>query len=88
MSTTRRRIQHPWRLPWNHCGTVYRLGLDAGYNVVTMQGLISGAPMKKDAESNSCEPDNISMPDNVTFIPHSDTLIIGEDTTYHQNDMI
>lgn len=76
------------RLPWNHCGTVYRLGLDAGYNVVKMQGLISGTPMPKDADGNSCTLDNISMPDNVTFIPNSDTLIIGEDTSYHQNDMI
>jgi len=44
--------------------------------------------MDKDEHGNSCTLDGISMPDNVTFIPNTDTLIIGEDTSYHQNDMI
>jgi len=44
--------------------------------------------MTKDASGNSCELDNISMPDNLTFIPKTGTLIIGEDTSYHQNDVI
>ena len=71
----------------NHCGVVYKMALD-GYNVTTMESLVEGTPMDKDASGNSCELDNISMPDNVTFIPNTDTLIIGEDTSYHQNDMI
>jgi len=38
--------------------------------------------------ANECDLDGISEPDNLTFIPGYDTLIIGEDTGKHQNDMI
>jgi hypothetical protein len=38
--------------------------------------------------SNDCDLDAISEPDNITFMPGYDTLIIGEDTGRHQNDMI
>jgi len=38
--------------------------------------------------SNNCDLDGISEPDNVTFMPGYATLIIGEDTGQHQNDMI
>ncbi|HIP02567.1 MAG TPA: DUF839 domain-containing protein [Campylobacterales bacterium] len=72
----------------NYCGVVYKMALDNGYNVTKMSTLIAGTPMEKDANGNSCKLDNISMPDNLTFIPNTDTLIIGEDTGYHQNDMI
>lgn len=71
----------------NHCGVVYKMALDA-YNVTTMESMVVGTPMEKDADGNSCSLDNISMPDNLTLIPESNTLIIGEDTSYHQNDMI
>lgn len=71
----------------NHCGVVYKMALD-GYNITTMKSMIEGTPMAEDASGNSCELDNISMPDNLTFIPNTNTLIIGEDTSYHQNDMI
>jgi len=76
------------RLNYNYCGVVYKMTLDNGYNVTKMSTLIAGTPMEKDADGNSCRLDNISMPDNLTFIPNADTLIIGEDTSYHQNDMI
>lgn len=71
----------------NHCGVVYKMALD-GYNITTMKSMIEGTPMAEDASGNSCKLDNISMPDNLTFIPNTNTLIIGEDTSYHQNDMI
>ncbi len=71
----------------NHCGVVYKMALD-GYNITTMESLVEGEGMEADASGNTCRLDKISMPDNVTFIPNTDTLIIGEDTSYHQNDMI
>ncbi len=41
------------------------------------------------AEVNSCYINGIANPDNLTFIPGYDTLIIGEDTgDGHQNDVI
>jgi secreted PhoX family phosphatase len=74
-------------LDYNRCGVVYRMELN-GYDVVSMEGLVVGTPMDKDLNGNSCNLNNISMPDNLTFIPNTDTLIIGEDTNYHQNDMM
>ena len=71
----------------NHCGVVYKMVLD-GCNITKMESMIEGTPMDKDADGNSCRLDNISMPDNLTFMPNTDTLIIGEDTSYHQNDMV
>ncbi|ADO75032.1 Alkaline phosphatase [Stigmatella aurantiaca DW4/3-1] len=41
------------------------------------------------ATGNVCSVNGIANPDNVTFIPGYDTLLIGEDTTDgHQNDMV
>ncbi|MGY9046903.1 hypothetical protein P775_25875 [Puniceibacterium antarcticum] len=41
------------------------------------------------AEVNTCDIDGIANPDNVTYIPGYNTVIIGEDTgSGHQNDVI
>jgi len=80
------------KLPKNSCGTVFGLTLDSNYVATKMAGVVSGTPKTYDASSpyvsNTCDVDNISEPDNVTFIPGYKTLIIGEDTSRHQNDMI
>jgi hypothetical protein len=41
-----------------------------------------------EVEYNSCDVDGISNPDNVAMIPEYNQLIIGEDTSKHQNDML
>lgn len=80
------------KLPKNICGTVYALDLDSNYVAKNMYGLVSGTPKTYDASSpfasNKCDVDGISEPDNLTFMPGYKTLIIGEDTGNHQNDMI
>lgn len=80
------------RLPENLCGTVYALQLDGNYVATKMNGEISGTPKTYDIASpyasNKCDIDGISEPDNLTFMPGYKTLIIGEDTGNHQNDMI
>lgn len=89
-------------VPYNYCGTVYALDLDENYIATSMRGVISGIPrlIKRGAKAdnpypangpysaNECDVNGISEPDNVTFIPGFKTLIIGEDTGRHQNDMI
>ncbi|PTV95469.1 hypothetical protein C8J27_104105 [Rhodobacter aestuarii] len=41
------------------------------------------------AEANSCDINGIANPDNITYMPGTNTLIIGEDTgSGHQNDVI
>ncbi|MGD2117901.1 MAG: DUF839 domain-containing protein [Chromatiales bacterium] len=89
-------------VPYNYCGTVYGLDLDDNYVAHNMYGVVNGIPRtysrgaladnKYDADgpyaANNCDLNGISEPDNVTFVPGYKTLIIGEDTGQHQNDMI
>jgi len=37
---------------------------------------------------NNCDVDGIANPDNLTFMPAYNTLIIGEDTDNHENNML
>lgn len=79
------------KLPENRCGTVYALTLDGNFVATKMEGVVSGtAKTYTDAalSANKCDVDGIASPDNVTFMPGYKTLIIGEDTSSHQNDMI
>jgi len=87
------------RLPQNDCGTVYKLELvhnsaiGSDYVAKNMVGLVNGEPASYPQESefagNTCHVDKIANPDNVTFMPGRETLIIGEDTgSGHQNDAI
>lgn len=76
------------RLPYNPCGTVYALDVDSNYRATNMYGVISGTPIEEDAAGNSCHLDGISNPDNVTFLPNSNTLVIGEDTSSHVNNVV
>ncbi|MBK1649056.1 PhoX family protein [Rhabdochromatium marinum] len=83
----------------NACGTVYALQLDGNYTATHIFPLISGTPMTTDYGAavdspafdgeNKCDINGIANPDNITYMPGYNTLIIGEDTgSGHQNDMI
>ncbi len=81
------------RLAKNACGAVYELALDEGFVAKTMKAAVVGKPTEYAADSpyagTECDIDGIASPDNVTYIPGYDTLIIGEDTGKgHQNDAI
>ena len=58
--------------------------------VVSGHRIIGGQVYAADSPytGNDCDVDGIASPDNLTFIPGHDTLIIGEDTDHHQNDAI
>jgi len=92
------------KLKMNRCGIVYGLDLDENYKATNMHAVVVGKPLTvsygafndskayekgSEFEKNKCDLDGISNPDNLTFMPGYDTLIIGEDTgSGHQNDMI
>jgi secreted PhoX family phosphatase len=89
-------------VPYNYCGTVYALDLDDDYVATNMYGVVSGLPRTMDRgapvdnpypadgpyAANTCDLNGISEPDNLTFVPGYNTLIIGEDTGAHQNGVI
>jgi secreted PhoX family phosphatase len=58
-----------------------------------MVGMVSGTPTDYDEDSvyngNTCHVNGIANPDNITFVPGYNTIVIGEDTgSGHQNDFI
>lgn len=83
----------------NVCGAVYALHVDGNYTAIDMAPLVTGTPLTRDTGAsadapgydgfNKCDVNGIANPDNLTYMPGYDTLIIGEDTgSGHQNDMI
>jgi secreted PhoX family phosphatase len=72
------------RVPQNHCGMILSFKLN-NFDITSATSLIAGIPNKN---NNSCSLDAIAMPDNITFIPKADTLIIDEDSFAHQNNFI
>ena len=62
--------------------------INSRYVIRTMEGLLSGTEVSGDPK-NRCALDGIANPDNVTYLPKYNTLILGEDTgSGHQNDVI
>ncbi|NEV62058.1 PhoX family protein [Thiorhodococcus minor] len=91
------------RLEKNKCGAVYGLNLkgeisdtdaspiDSRYVAYNMWGLIAGTPVDysgTELSENSCDVDGIASPDNITYLPKYKSLVIGEDTSAHQNDYV
>jgi secreted PhoX family phosphatase len=67
--------------------------IDSQYVTNSMYGVLMGEHSRggssKIAQANKCQYDKIANPDNITFIPNTNTMIIGEDTgSGHQNDFI
>ena len=78
------------RLPKNQCGGVYELTLDNSYKATKMKAIVVGTPLSEGdayADEWACDPNGVSNPDNIKYMGH-DMLFIGEDTTYHVNNMI
>ncbi|PLX67120.1 MAG: alkaline phosphatase [Denitrovibrio sp.] len=89
-------------LPKNKCGAVYEVALGVSsdttgnsisteYAGTAMEAIVTGKKLKKgepNADMYYCDPEGISNPDNVQYIAGSNTLLIGEDTKYHINNMV
>jgi len=79
-------------LAYNKCGAVYELGFDDATDAMkatSMTSIIEGLPLPTaDGYGNGCHADYLSNPDNVAYIPETDTLLIGEDTSKHTNNVV
>ncbi len=90
------------RLNYNPCGAVYSLNMttfstphdlsgkkiSSSFVPNSMYSLVEGF-VDKSISGNKCSVTSLANPDNITFIPNTKTLIIGEDTgSGHQNDYI
>jgi secreted PhoX family phosphatase len=84
----------------NDCGAVYAMAvggrvrddqrqvIPSRYVARTMNGIVAGEPIPADADGNTCHLDKIASPDNISYLPKYDVLVIGEDTGSHQNDVV
>ena len=86
----------------NRCGVVYALdvaplvdldgALVSEYAAQNIYPFVNGVETSYPSDSpyagNSCSVNGIANPDNVTYLPGYDTLVIGEDTSKHVNDAI
>jgi uncharacterized protein len=85
----------------NRCGGVYALDLgpwfdDVGVQVTEYAALnwyplvvgtqVAAYPATSAYAGNTCNVGGIASPDNVTYLPRYQMLMIGEDTSRHQND--
>ncbi|WP_081848128.1 PhoX family phosphatase [Microbulbifer sp. HZ11] len=70
----------------NKCGVVYRLGLQADYDVLRMEPVVVGGAYDGGAE-NRCPVDAIASPDNIEVLDDG-RVLIGEDTGYHVNNAL
>lgn len=90
------------KLDYNKCGAVYSLNMttfskpldtlgnkiDSSYTPNSMYSLVEGFA-DSSVKGNKCSVTSLANPDNITFIPNTKTLIIGEDTgSGHENDYI
>jgi len=83
---------------FNTCGGVYALDVDGNYDATNTYGLVAGIPTHTSYgaknndnydKTNKCDVNGLANPDNITYIPGYNTLIIGEDSgDGHQNDMV
>ncbi|MCO6185120.1 PhoX family phosphatase [Rhizobium sp. L1K21] len=74
----------------NPCGAVYEMPFGDDYVVTSMKSFVEGKPHEYTDgpyAGQTCDIDGVANPDNLTFIPGYNTLIIAEDTgSGHQND--
>lgn len=75
------------QLKENRCGAVYRLGLDANYNVSRMQPVVVGGAYNGTSTTDKCDVNGIAQPDNIEVLDDG-RVLIGEDTSNHVNNML
>lgn len=76
------------QLTQNKCGVVYRMRLDAAYNIARLEPVVAGGPYNAAATNgNTCSVDSIANPDNL-LVMKDGRVIIGEDSGRHANNMI
>lgn len=93
VSTTEAFSTNDIRVATNNCGVVYELAVSASYEATSMAPLVVGTKSSYAAGTtyagNTCDVNGIANPDNVTYLPGHNLLVIGEDTgSGHQNDLI
>ncbi len=71
----------------NPCGIMYRLPLEADFNVSRMDPVVAGGPYDSGATGSQCSDDNVSRPDNV-YVLNDGRVLMGEDTSKHVNNML
>lgn len=75
------------RLAENPCGVVYQVPLEADFDVKRMEPAVAGFGYNDSAEANQCDTGGIASPDNLLILKDG-RVLIGEDTGFHENNML
>lgn len=67
---------------------MYQLDVDDSFVATAMYPLICGNNRTNIDANNKCDITSISAPDNIAMLQGHNELIIGEDTSDHQNDAV
>ncbi len=70
-----------------NCGGVFRMPLEAGYDISRLEMVELGGPYDPTDPANTCSVDGLSGPDNVAVMDDG-RVLIGEDTGGHENNMV
>ena len=84
------------KIAHNGCGCVMEMDVDQDFQSMAhtfyaaskARMLTCGLPNPDTSSPDNCVITRIASPDNVAMIPDYNQLIIGEDTSGHQNDLI
>ena len=76
------------KLAGNSCGCIMEIDVDSSMNAVSAKMLVCGTPQSVTGDPNACIVDGIANPDNVAMIPDYKQLLIGEDTSKHDNNLV
>jgi len=85
------------QLPSNICGAIYALDIEknsevnSNYTAKNFYSILHGEPKNYTGtqyEGNKCNVNGIANPDNLTYVEHTNSLIISEDTSNHRNNMV
>jgi len=67
------------------CGGVYRMPLDAGYDVSRIEPVVMGSTMRSGVSgSEKCDVDSMAQPDNV-IVMDDGRIVVGEDGSQTNN---
>jgi len=79
------------KLEYNRCGCLYKMKVDPTKSpmlATTFDAIWCGSDKQGTDEYNKCDVDNLANPDNLNYIPGTGKMLVGEDTSAHQNNLI
>jgi len=76
------------KIGYKMCGCVYALDLDESNMAVNMYPFLCGDTENNVDDKNRCNTNSVANPDNVAMMSDFETLLVAEDTKFHENNFL